>query len=381
MRAICIIIFLAVVITVRAEPVYIGLHYGSNYIRATISVVKGAYRVTSNEVDLFEINVGQTADITASEGKVNIFFNGKNYTDNRKIHFVEINASEFKALPAGQKPVNKSYSQNLIAYAYNGRLQLVNEVDLEQYVCGVIEAESGKGHEIEYYKVQAVISRTYALNNLVRHQQEGFQLCDATHCQVYHGLPKSEPMAIEAAASTCDIVIVDADINLITAAFHSNCGGQTANAQDVWSKSVSYLVSRPDTFCVKMPHSDWEKKIPRSNWDNYLNDKRSESSNEPMKSISNKYPGERPVYFEDSLLCFPLTHLRENFKLRSTLFEKAFNDNQVVLTGHGFGHGVGLCQEGAMRMAQLDYCYEDIVHFYYKDVHLIPRYMMWFFQE
>jgi stage II sporulation protein D len=49
--------------------------------------------------------------------------------------------------------------------------------------------------------------------------------------------------------------------------------------------------------------------------------------------------------------------------------------------GRGFGHGVGLCQEGAMHMAQLGYTYEDIIHFYYADVHLIPRHMLWFFKE
>jgi stage II sporulation protein D len=73
--------------------------------------------------------------------------------------------------------------------------------------------------------------------------------------------------------------------------------------------------------------------------------------------------------------------MRTDLKLRSTKFEVRHKDNEVIFMGRGFGHGVGLCQEGAMHMAQLGYTYEDIIHFYYADVHLIPRHMLWFFKE
>jgi stage II sporulation protein D len=364
-----------------AEPILVGLHYGQDYLRATISISTGQYTVTCSDGLLFNMKSGQTADITASSGAINIFFDGKNYPACQKIEFRVEQTGSFKALPAGSKPNGRVYSGDLIAFAYNGRLQLVNKIDIEDYVSGVIEAESGKGNELEYYKVQAVISRTYALNNKTRHKAEGFELCDATHCQVYHGQAKAEPLAVISTSTTRDIVIVDHQINLITAAFHSNCGGRTVNAEDVWSKPVNYLVGRQDTFCLDMPHSKWEKSITQEKWNTYLRNKRNSQDTEPSLLAGDLYKKLKLMYCVDSSLCIPLKAMREDLKLKSTLFRIHESEAEVKFMGQGFGHGVGLCQEGAMRMAELDFCYEDIIHFYYRDVHLIPRYMMWFFMD
>lgn len=381
MRLIIFFLLFGFISEASADPILVGIHYGQDYLRATVSIKKGSYAVAENGRNLFVIKEGQTVDITASAGKVNAFFNGENYAGNNRLHFYSLSNSTFHLHPAGHKINGRNYEENLIAFAYKGRLQLVNEIELENYAAGVIEAESGKGQELEYYKVQSVISRTYALNNLVRHQQEGFQLCDATHCQVYHGRPLSEPYAALAAAATKDIVIVDADIRLITAAFHSNCGGKTVNAQDVWSKPLSYCVSKPDTFCLDMPHSSWEKTITAERWNNYLVSKRFDYTITNMGLNSPETIRDRQFYVVDSTLRIPTRVMRADLKLRSTHFNLTRNGDDILFIGQGFGHGVGLCQEGAMKMALLDYCYEDIIHFYYKDVHLLPRYMMWFFQE
>ncbi len=381
MRQFISIFFCLFISHAQADPVLIGMHYGQSYLRATVKISRGGYTVYTDEKKLFDVGSEQSFDITASGGEVNIFYNGCNYDNNEKVYVRSSSPSEFKVQPAGQKMTGRIYQENLIAFEYQGRLQLVNEIELERYVSGVIEAESGKGHELEYYKVQSVISRTYALNNLTRHVAEGFQLCDATHCQVFHGKPVSEPLAAISASATRDIVIVDADINLITAAFHSNCGGRTTNAEDVWSKPLSYCVSTPDTFCLHMPHSNWEKTITKDRWFNYLDSKRNEFSDTTIDPMFEGHLNRGLYYSADSTLKIPLRMMREDLKLRSTSFRMTPFGDEIVFVGSGFGHGVGLCQEGAMRMAQLDYCYEDIIHFYYKDVHLIPRYMMWFFKD
>lgn len=381
MRIVVIHVLFLLSLQSMAEPIYVGMHYGQDYLRATISVSSGQYAVNCSDVLLFNMKAGQTADITASSGAINVFFDGKNYTACQKIEFRSASEGSFKALPAGSKPNGRVYSGELIAFAYNGRLQLVNKIDIEDYVSGVIEAESGKGNELEYYKVQAVISRTYALNNKMRHKAEGFELCDATHCQVYHGQARAEPLALVATGTTRDIVIVDHEINLITAAFHSNCGGRTVNAEDVWSKPVNYLVSRPDTFCLNMPHSCWEKSFTPEKWNTYLRNKRNSQDTDLASATGDLYKRQNLMYCVDSSLCIPLKAMREDLKLKSTLFRVQESESEIKFIGQGFGHGVGLCQEGAMRMALLDYCYEDIIHFYYRDVHLIPRYMMWFFKD
>lgn len=364
----------------QADPILVGLHSQSNYLRCGISPVIGSYQVMGDDKVLFTVLAGQHADITAIGGKVNIFFSGKNHAGYKKITWRNEGIGEFKTQPAGQKPSQRIYKGELIAFCINGHLQLVNRIDIEEYVAGVIEAESGTGSQLEYYKVQAVISRTYALNNRGRHVDGGYEVCDGTHCQVYHGKPRKEPLAEEAAIATEDIVIVDHEINLITAAFHSNCGGHTVNAEVAWSKPVPYLIGRPDTFCLAMPHSHWEKSISTEKWHSYLKQKRTSGD---LASLSDGgILGEcNPLYCHDSTLSIPRRAMRTDLKLRSTQFDIETKPNEVVFKGKGFGHGVGLCQEGAMRMAQLGCNYKDIIHFYYTDVHLIQRRMLWFFKE
>jgi len=368
-------------VTAWADPILIGMHCQSNYLRCSISPVEGNYQVIAEGNLLFTIAKGQTADITAISGKVNVFFSGKNYSGNKKLTWKSENQNaSFKAQPAGQKTSNRIYGGELIAFSINGHLQLVNRIDIEEYVAGVIEAESGAGNELEYYKVQAVISRTYALNNRSRHLDSGFEICDGTHCQVYHGKPRREPLAEKATKATEDIVIVDHEINLITAAFHSNCGGNTVNAEVAWSKPVPYLVGRCDTFCVHMPNSHWQKSISREKWNSYIKQKR--GSNDLASLSDGGILGDcNPMYHHDENLQIPRRSMRTDLKLRSTQFEIDYQENEVVFTGKGFGHGVGLCQEGAMRMSKLGYSYKDIIHFYYTDVHLIQRHMLWFFKD
>ena len=363
-----------------ADPILIGLHCQSNYLRCSISPVEGSYQVMGDDKLLFSVSKGQLADITAIGGKVNIFFSGKNHSGYKKITWKTENNAEFKAQPAGHKNNNRIYKGELLAFSIEGHLQLVNRIDLEDYVSGVIEAESGSDRELEYYKVQAVISRTYALNNRIRHAESGYEICDGTHCQVYHGKPRKEPLTIEAAKATEDIVIVDHEINLITAAFHSNCGGHTVNAEVAWSKPVPYLIGRPDTFCISMPHSTWEKRFPKEKWNAYIKQKR--NSNDLASLSDGGILGEcNPMYCHDSTLTIPRRSMRTDLKLRSTQFKIEYAADEVIFKGRGFGHGVGLCQEGAMRMAKLGHSYKDIIHHYYTDVHLVQRRMLWFYKD
>jgi stage II sporulation protein D len=69
----------------------------------------------------------------------------------------------------------------------------------------------------------------------------------------------------------------------------------------------------------------------------------------------------------------PLRDIREQFKLKSTFFDVEIIGEEVLLHGRGFGHGVGLCQEGAMNMAKKGYTYDQILGFYYPKMKLVDR--------
>lgn len=269
------------------------------------------------------------------------------------------------------------FGENIEIKIVNNQLQMVNVMTIDTYISGVVEAEGGPNHDLEYYKAQAVISRTYALSQYYKHIDDGYNLCDQTHCQVFNGLPKHEHIMVNAAEQTKSLVIVDENANLITAAFHSNCGGRTNNSEHVWSRPLSYCVAREDTFCIKMPNSNWEKRIPVNDWKNYLAKKRLSSSDSANYAY---FPGEKEVYYREGETRVPLVDMRKDLKLKSTYFSAYQEGDEMVLVGQGFGHGVGLCQEGAIRQAQLGYNFEDIIHFYYYNVKIIPYQYIAFFK-
>ncbi len=269
------------------------------------------------------------------------------------------------------------FGENIEIKIVNNQLQLVNVMTIDTYISGVVEAEGGPNHDLEYYKAQAVISRTYALSQFYKHIDDGYNLCDQTHCQAFNGLPKHEHIMVNAAEQTKSLVIVDGNANLITAAFHSNCGGRTNNAEHVWSRPLSYCVAKEDTFCMKMPNSNWEKRIPVQDWKRYLENKKIPTSDTAQMGY---FPTEKELYYKEGGSKVLLVDMRKDLKLKSTYFTAHQEGNDMILIGQGFGHGVGLCQEGAIRMAQLGYGFEDIIHFYYTQVKIIPYQYIAFFK-
>lgn len=253
------------------------------------------------------------------------------------------------------------------------QLLLINKVELESYIAGVVESESGTRTTPEYYKLQSILCRTYLLSHINRHITEGFEVCDDVHCQAY--LSRSRDVdIIKSVYETQGLVVVDNDLNLITAAFHSNCGGQTVNSQDVWAVSTTYLKSVKDTFCLNQPHAKWRRQIALEDWKSYLQLKHKYPVNDSLKlndATSFSQPNGRAIYFIDKDLKIPLKVIRNDFQLKSTYFSVEQKDDQIIFNGKGYGHGVGLCQEGAMQMSKLNYTYKQILQFYYKDVNLI----------
>ena len=272
----------------------------------------------------------------------------------------------------------------LISIIENEGLKLINNTFIDNYIAGVSEAEAGKSAGIEFYKVQSVLARTYALAHLYKHQPEGFNLCDQVHCQAFHGKSTQTPI-LNAVHSTRGEVVVDQDLQLITAAFHSNSGGQTANSEDVWGASTTYLKSVIDTFSLKMPNAYWQKKMPVDEWLNYLKSKHKYPvNNQEAKDVALHFKQEtRKVNLIYDNIKIPLKNIRTDLKLKSTFFsvELSEDGNSITLNGRGFGHGIGMCQEGAINMTKSGYDYKKVLNFYYKNIHIIHLRELHFFKE
>jgi len=325
-----------------------------------------------------------------SDHTVVFMLNGKNiqiktdsqtYVSTSRVRFHSSKTDALFALMQNSKTFIHKYEGAFTLLPSNNKIQVINTLPLEEYVAGVIEAEGGANKPLEYYKVQAILSRTYALRNHDRHQ--GYDVCDGTHCQVYHGISKKDIEIFSAVKSTKNLVIVDSTAQLITAFFHSNCGGQTCSAQDVWKSNLSYCVGKKDPYCMGMPNSTWEKRLTAAEWKKYLKTKNISvsDSDECISGSMNCNWGKRPFYYVQNSTSLPTKEMRADLKLKSAYFHIEELDNEIVLHGRGFGHGVGLCQEGAMNMARKGKSAEDILHFYFSGVHIVPFDKQWLFKE
>ncbi len=283
------------------------------------------------------------------------------------------------SLAPSRKP--RKYYTQLKVFTANNQLTLVNQIDLERYLIGVLESEAGPNESKDFYKVHAVISRTYALKNLYKFNHEGFNLTDQVNCQVYHGKMYKSKSIEEAVFETENLVLVDENMNYITAAYSSNSGGQTVNVEDVWLESLPYLRSVKDPYSVGTHNYSWQKKITKTKWLNYLKSRHHYPINDinAKDAACNFNQNIRRKYFVDWSYHILLTEIRKDWKLKSTFFNVIDNGDHVILKGKGFGHGVGLSQEGAMQMIDLGYRFLDVLRFYYTDVHLIDLKMRNFY--
>jgi stage II sporulation protein D len=349
----------------------------------TFSADAGIYSVWANGVEIVNTEKFPLIKFTYNNDSVEV----KTFENIiGKYKRVKISSPNFvksfrlKLILPDRKP--RFYEDNLYISTEAGDLKCVNEISLDNYIAGVVQAESGRRSFQEFYKVQAILARTFALSHLQKHVTENFNLCDHTHCQAYFG-KTTELDIMKAVADTKGKVVVDDNLNLIDAAFHSNSGGQTANSEDVWGSRLPYLRSVNDTFSTKMPNAKWERKMAKEDWLSYLKLKHNypiQDSNARWLALTFKQDSRKP-YLEASNVRVPLKNVRTDLQLKSTFFSVVTVGDSVILKGRGFGHGVGMCQEGAMRMAKLGYKYPEVINFYYQKTQLIDLHKLSFFKD
>lgn len=136
-------------------------------------------------------------------------------------------------------------------------ITVVNVVPVEGYVYGIIKREISPEWPMEAIKAQAVAARTYALFNLGKHKDEGFDLCATSDCQVYGGIGSEDVQATQAVNDTRGVVMTY-NGNLVAAFFHASSGGYTENSENVWTIAYPYLKGVPD-FDQMSPYFRWQK--------------------------------------------------------------------------------------------------------------------------
>lgn len=257
--------------------------------------------------------------------------------------------------------LKREYKGKLIVKADIASLLAINEVGTMDYLMGVVQAEAGYKGAVEYFKTQALLARTYLYMHYYEHTRDGFNLCDNTDCQVYHGMSQTAIIR-EAVEETAGMVLVSADSVLVFTPFHSNCGGQTESPENVWLTAMPHISEVTDPYCSFSRNAKWTREIELADWISYL------------AAHGYKHAGNCELEFEQlsrkrnymaGEFSYPLTRIREEWGLKSAFFSLKIENEMVYVEGRGYGHGVGLCQEGTWVMADRGFKMEEIIGFYF----------------
>lgn len=364
-------LLLSTVINAQDPFLNIRIFSGYNIHSFDLTPVSGKYIVRSNENKVLEMYILNTYSFSLENNKIRIRKKGENVGLFEQIEITGAGLQNiFKIDPGNVKTDARYYDDDLQIYSDSLGMVIINKVDPERYVAAVVQSEVNvKMENFAYYEIQAIITRTYALNNTLKHAKEGYNFCDGIHCQAYKRRCNNADI-LAATVKTAGMVIVDKNMKMISAAYHSNSGGETVNSEDIWSIPTSYLKSRKDTFSLKGRNAYWRKTLLKRDWVEFLRSKYNYPVNDTgmLRKALNFSQDKRKTKFENEI---PLKNLRKDLNLKSTLFSVTLRNDTVVLTGRGYGHGVGLSQEGAIKMIEYGYSFTDIIRYYYSGVSIV----------
>ena len=267
-----------------------------------------------------------------------------------------------------------------------GQRLVVREVPLEDYVAATALSEvhpdvADAGVAERMYEVQAVIARTYAIANRGRHAKDGFDLCSTTHCQLYEParLTTSRWAAAARAASqqTSGQVLWYADATA-RAVYHADCGGRTSAATSVWGgPGPIYLSGGKDDGPAASAHTDWT-------FETTLDSLRTALNSDPRTEVGAKLEtidvaarddagraekillrGSRTYVVRGEVFRDVVTRRLGAKTLKSTMFSVKKVRDGFAFAGRGYGHGVGLCQAGALARLRAGASPVDVLRHYY----------------
>jgi stage II sporulation protein D len=259
---------------------------------------------------------------------------------------------------------------DLIVRHVRGGFRVILRVPLEEYVAAALEDEAEAFQEPEALKAMAVTVRSYVAANPHRHG-DGADLCDGTHCQRLH-FPASQRMRDAANATQGEIVWYRNKPAQVF--YHENCGGATASAASVWGGSgLPYLISRRDKYCER-GSAAWRSEVTKAQLVQVLASPVTSinSSDAVRLRVSSRNLSGRVSAITLGGKSWTGARFRDLISgmmgpaaIRSARFEIVESGDHFTFLGRGAGHGVGLCQHGALARAEDGQGYLDILAAYF----------------
>jgi stage II sporulation protein D len=260
-------------------------------------------------------------------------------------------------------------------------LHVTLQLPSERYVAAALSAEAAPDEPTASLEALAITARTFAMANLHRHKADNFDLCDSTHCQALH-LGPLRPAIQQAVRNTAGISLWDGT-HSASIYYTQHCGGISEAASAVWPEEhASYLASHADPYCLRRGPAAWQADIlltdlyriaSEQHWSlptpitSIRIDQRSTSGRAKLIEISSPT---RTATISASSLHFGINRTLGWNRIRSDLYTVVIAKNMLHFTGHGYGHGVGLCQAGAFQMALEHHTAAEILAFYFPGTRL-----------
>jgi stage II sporulation protein D len=261
----------------------------------------------------------------------------------------------------------------------SGRLTVINELGLEEYLYGVLKMEVDPRWPAEALRAQAVAARTLAVYSLNRFAAEGYDVRATTDTQVYGGVIAEDPRATAAVDDTNGIIMTSGG-RAIFGAFHSDSGGHTESSEFVWGGRYPYLRGIPDPYSAG---TAWTLRLELPALEDQLRRTGRITGNISSLDVGEVSPSGRVLTLRVAttagMVDLKGTDLRTILgadRLRSTMFivRTLGGDPPIVeFTGRGSGHGVGMSQWGARGQALLGRTYQEILRYYYAGITLETR--------
>jgi len=272
---------------------------------------------------------------------------------------------------------DKPYRGMLEIHKVLGKLYVINRLRIYEYLFSVVASEIPSSWNIEALKAQAIAARTYTFYHLLKKKKRDLYNLDATtNFQVYKGLSAEKASTTNAVIKTSGIIITY-KYEPIISYFHSTCGGRTADDRFVWKNNdLKYLSGVRCSYCKKSTSYSWTTELSIHEIKKYLQRKYKRVGK--IKRISFKKVEGRitkvRIIHQNGIIKISGNAFRLLFpskRLKSLYFNARKTKYGLKITGHGWGHGVGLCQWGANGMAQKGANYRSILKYYFKGIKII----------
>ncbi len=327
----------------------------------------------------------------------------------------------FHEIPYGagfhwERREDETYGGRFDVYADDLGLLVVNETDLEHYLMVVNSSEMHPDAPMEVLKAQTVAARSTVLATRGKHHfGEPFDLCNTDHCQVYRGLQQVRDSSRQAVEETRGEVLVYGN-SVADTRFAKTCGGILEAKEFVWGgrplpylmakpdtdqpnpeftppldteeKARAFINARPDAFCHLKPNEipyigdplyRWEIRYTAQELRDIIRRKTGQDPGDLLALVPQKRGASGRIYLleiqgsQRTLRVFTELEIRRVLSpshLPSSLFYVVQEGDEWVLRGAGWGHGVGMCQVGMVKMAQRGYDYRQILQHYYPGTEL-----------